>query len=70
MSWVEDLKVTIINKDFDKTVFLLKKIPKLNTEEALNVQSLISHALEIAKEEKNVLSKEMLKLKDIKKYIS
>ena len=70
MPWIRKFKVSIINEDFDVSVQLLKESPVLEKEQALEVQALIRSALVSVQERKDTLSKDMMKLKEVQKYIS
>jgi len=70
MPWIKELKASIINEYFDVSVQLLKEMPVLEKEQALEVQTLIRGALTSVQGRKEMLSKDMMKLKEVQKYIS
>ncbi len=68
--WVDELKIAIIEEDMDKILLLSEHIPQTkDVELATEACALIEKAVQIAQEEKALLSQEMAKLRNAKKYL-
>jgi 5-keto 4-deoxyuronate isomerase len=68
-SYLNRLKVAVINKDIEKLKELVKEdISFSSIDEAKEINSYINMAIEILKKEKNKLSLEMQKIKKLQKF--
>ena len=68
-SYLNNLKAAVINRDLEKIKQIIKKEPVFESvEEAKEIQVYIKEAINIFEKEKNILLKEMQKIKKIKNY--
>jgi len=68
-TYLNRLKIAVINRDINALSKLAAESPKFSTfEEAEEIKSYIDQALKIISEEKLKLSEELSKLKNIKKF--
>jgi len=69
MEYLNSLKVAVINKDLDKLKEVVNMQPVFNSlDEAKEIQAYLNEAVKILKEEKEKLSKEMKKIKNLQKF--
>ncbi len=69
MSYLNELKVAVINRDFDKLEKLSKEKAVFNSiEEAKEIQAYMNEAVKLLQKEKNKLSLEMRKIKNLQKF--
>jgi len=69
MSYLSDLRLAVINRDLKKLEYLAsKEVEYENIEEAKEINAYLKAAIEILKEEKNNVSLEMQKVKNLKKF--
>ena len=69
--WLNDLKLAVLNEDLNSLIKLNRSLPKefKSNEELQEALALTKEALEFVSKAKNVLSKEMSKLKKISNYL-
>lgn len=69
--WVNELKAAIIEDDLEKVASLSQDIPASSDKALLQEAShLMQKAIEMGEEKKTLLSKEIIKLRNAKKYIA
>ena len=67
--YLNELKVAVINEDLKKIEELSNQTPQFNTiEEAQEIQSFLKKAINLLQKEKNKLSIDMKKIKDLQKF--
>ncbi|WP_024787828.1 MULTISPECIES: hypothetical protein [unclassified Lebetimonas] len=68
-NYLNELKIAVINEDFDKLKKLVKEdITFSSIEEAEEINAYIKKAVKILKKEKEKLSHEMQKIKKLQKF--
>ncbi|WP_024789958.1 hypothetical protein [Lebetimonas sp. JH292] len=68
-NYLNELKIAVINEDFDKLKKLVKEdITFSSIEEAKEINAYIKKAVKILKKEKEKLSHEMQKIKKLQKF--
>ncbi|GAB6074547.1 hypothetical protein [Nautilia lithotrophica] len=68
-NYLNDLKVAVINQDLKKLEEIIDLTPEFNSiEEAKEIQAYLKEAIKILENEKNKLSNEMKKIKNIQKF--
>lgn len=68
-TWIDELKIAIIEEDMDKMMLLADDIPTTDDIDLANEAcALISEAVKLASEKKTLLRGEMDKLKAAKRY--
>jgi len=68
-SYVNKLKIAVINRDLKKIEEIIALNPEFSTvEEAKEIQAYIKEAIKILEEEKKSLSIQMKKIKDLQKF--
>ncbi len=71
MSWLDALKIALIQKDSTKAYSLIESLPTTfdTTEEMLQARELITQVLELLEEEKERTKIQMLQIKAAKKFL-
>ena len=71
LKWLKDFKIAIIEKDFNKIEQMINDIPKFDTlEENQEALSLVKQANEITLQQREMILKEMQRVKNIKKFLT
>jgi len=66
---LKELKVAVINEDFEKLQKISKKVPFFSSiEEAKEINFYINQAINLLQNKKNKISKEMQKIKKLQKF--
>jgi hydroxylamine reductase (hybrid-cluster protein) len=69
LNWIDELKIAIVNEQFDKIVALYELMPDFQTiEQMQEASALIEMAIKMLENEKNQLSKAMNRNKVAGKY--
>lgn len=69
-TWVDSLRIAIVEEDMEKLVALSEDIPKTDDVElAQEACALIEEAVKLATEKKTLLSLELSKLKAAQRYL-
>ena len=67
--YLNELKVAVINEDLKKLESLSKRNPQFDSlEEAQEIQAFLKKAVDLLQKEKNKLSIDMKKIKDLQKF--
>lgn len=70
MSWLNSLKVAILNNDTQKALNLIETLPNFdNIDDLICARELVGTLLESLKSEKAALSKQMQRIKQAKKFL-
>lgn len=71
MSWLDSLKVAILQKDAQRAFALIQTLPESfdDIETMLQARELIAQVLDLLEEEKNHIRIQMLQIKAAKKFI-
>lgn len=71
MSWLDSLKVAILQKDVQRAFALIQTLPESfdDIETMLQARELIAQVLDLLEEEKNHIRIQMLQIKAAKKFI-
>lgn len=70
MSWIDELKIAILNKDDKKVLNLIEDLPKFdNIEDLICARELVGEFIKQLKNDKDSLSKSMLKLKQTRFFL-
>ncbi|ACM93027.1 conserved hypothetical protein [Nautilia profundicola AmH] len=68
-SYLNELKVAVINKDLKKLEQVVQMQPVFDTmDEAMEIQAFMQQAIDLLQDEKNRLTKEMQKIKNLQKF--
>jgi hypothetical protein len=69
--WLEDFKVSIIEKDFEKIERLLNEMPEIKSINDLKTSvALINEAKKLLAQEQNLLRENMTKIQKSKKFLA
>lgn len=70
MSWIDELKIAILNKDDKKVLNLIEDLPKFdNIEDLICARELVGEFIKQLQNDKDSLSKSMLKLKQTRFFL-
>jgi len=70
-SYINELKIAVINRDLKKLEQVVQMQPVFESlDEAVEIQAYLKQAMDILVDEKNRLSKEMQKIKNLQKFNS
>lgn len=70
MSWIDELKIAILNKDDKKVLNLIEDLPKFdNIEDLICARELVGEFIKQLQNDKDTLSKSMLKLKQTRFFL-
>jgi hypothetical protein len=68
-NYLNELKIAVINEDIDKLQKLIDTAPEYNTlQEAQEIVAFLQQAVKFLQKEKNRLSAEMQKIKNLQKF--
>ncbi len=69
-SWLDSLKIALVNKNYDSALALLDKLPHFeNHSDLLCARALVDELLEALQRDKYTLSTQMEKLKQTKRFL-
>lgn len=71
LKWLEDFKISIIEKDFEKIQTLLDEMPEIKSIDDLRTSvALINEAKKLLAQEQQILRENMAKVQKSKKFLS
>jgi hypothetical protein len=71
LKWLEDFKISIIEKDFEKIERLLNEMPEIKSINDLKTSvALINEAKKLLAQEQNILRENMTKIQKSKKFLT
>ena len=69
-SWLDSLKIALVNKNYDSALDLLDKLPHFDKHtDLLCARALVDELLEALQRDKSALSTQMEKLKQTKRFL-
>ena len=69
-SWLDSLKIALVNKNYDSALNLLDKLPHFDkSDDLLCAKALVDELLESLQRDKSTLSTQMEKLKQTKRFL-
>lgn len=69
-SWLDSLKIALVNKNYDNALDLLDKLPHFDkSDDLLCARALVDELLEALQRDKSTLSTQMEKLKQTKRFL-
>lgn len=68
--WLNELKISIINKDSQKTIALIENLPKFDSiSDLISAREIVGEFIAHLKREKSDLQKAMFQIKQAKKFL-
>ncbi|RAX53175.1 hypothetical protein CCY99_06165 [Helicobacter sp. 16-1353] len=70
MSWIDELKIAILNKDDEKVLNLIEDLPKFdNIDDLICARELVGEFIKKLQKDRDSLSKSMIKLKQMRFFL-